>query len=519
MKNSTQTLLFTLALLVVSIPYVFAQNRQQDSLALVALYNTTDGPNWSVNTNWLQTGTTINQWYGVTVSGNRVVKLNLNNINLVGTLPAALGQLPLTHLYVQDNHLSGGIPAFPNADFNNADFRTNNFSSIDGDIGCSGGSKLYFSRNQISDISSFNIVGNNNVSWLALDNNQLLPSALSAPAFSLGSNIKILKLNNNSTLNTLYPQQGFFTDNSLDRLDISHCNFYGPLPRSSANCQYEYFIASNNQFEETLDYDDTIFHSNSTAYGIHFANNKLSGAIPINLFTSTSAELNVSNNSFSQPIIRDTIKPLFIFNVRNNNFTYQSFDAIYKAPLSLFYFFPQARISAHSDTISLGDTLCPQYTEHSLDNYQWYWYDFSINWWTYITTGECYTPTSPGKYIQLVTNPIWGNYMLTDSIIVIDTSSAKKAPRTSNTGANDQVISLYPNPSGGEIHLESTSPNDLLNISVSNLQGALILQASGTTYQVENSLQDWTVNATGGLYFIKLTNDNINEIITLSLVK
>ena len=41
-----------------------------DSLALVALYDSTDGDNWTTNTNWL-TGP-VSSWYGVTVSNGRV---------------------------------------------------------------------------------------------------------------------------------------------------------------------------------------------------------------------------------------------------------------------------------------------------------------------------------------------------------------------------------------------------------------------------------------------------------------
>ena len=42
----------------------------QDSLALVALYNSTDGPNWTDNSNWLSG--TVDSWYGVNLC--RVLK-------------------------------------------------------------------------------------------------------------------------------------------------------------------------------------------------------------------------------------------------------------------------------------------------------------------------------------------------------------------------------------------------------------------------------------------------------------
>ena len=53
-------------------------DRQADSLALVELYNSTNGPGWTNNDNWL-TGS-IDTWYGITVSGDRVTEINLYRI-------------------------------------------------------------------------------------------------------------------------------------------------------------------------------------------------------------------------------------------------------------------------------------------------------------------------------------------------------------------------------------------------------------------------------------------------------
>ncbi len=90
----------------------------QDSLALVALYNATDGPNWTYNTNWLQPGKCLHEWDGVryldtgSFRSDRVWWLGLGNNNLVGSLPDEIGMLAgLTSLGLGDNHLSGALPA------------------------------------------------------------------------------------------------------------------------------------------------------------------------------------------------------------------------------------------------------------------------------------------------------------------------------------------------------------------------------------------------------------------------
>ena len=64
----------------------------QDSLALVAIYNATNGPNWSINDNWLTT-VPVKNWYGVTQLNGRIVELNLVLNGLYGYLPVEVGNL------------------------------------------------------------------------------------------------------------------------------------------------------------------------------------------------------------------------------------------------------------------------------------------------------------------------------------------------------------------------------------------------------------------------------------------
>lgn len=81
----------------------------EDLLALQDLYNATDGPNWTVNTNWL-TPLTEN-WYGVTITGGKVRSIVLPFNNLNGQLPPSLSSLnDLRVLDLGNNNLTGGIP-------------------------------------------------------------------------------------------------------------------------------------------------------------------------------------------------------------------------------------------------------------------------------------------------------------------------------------------------------------------------------------------------------------------------
>ena len=55
-----------------------------DRAALIALYQATDGPNWTNNTRWLS-DRPLDEWYGVTTDDNgRVTVLNLGENDLSG---------------------------------------------------------------------------------------------------------------------------------------------------------------------------------------------------------------------------------------------------------------------------------------------------------------------------------------------------------------------------------------------------------------------------------------------------
>lgn len=88
--------------------------------ALMAIYNSTNGPGWANNNGWADgaAGTSCNPcsgWYGVTCNGSgRVRQLLLNSNNLNGTIPADIANLDqLQTLRMFNNQLSGGIPALP----------------------------------------------------------------------------------------------------------------------------------------------------------------------------------------------------------------------------------------------------------------------------------------------------------------------------------------------------------------------------------------------------------------------
>jgi len=89
---------------------------QAECEALVALYESTDGGNWTNNTGWLTTNTPCS-WFGVTCESGNVSGLWMVNFqqgtgnNLNGPIPPEIGNLTaLEHLVMHNNQLSGPIP-------------------------------------------------------------------------------------------------------------------------------------------------------------------------------------------------------------------------------------------------------------------------------------------------------------------------------------------------------------------------------------------------------------------------
>jgi gliding motility-associated-like protein len=187
-----------------------AQVNVGDSLALVALYNVTDGPNWTNNTNWL-TGT-VDTWYGITVVSNRVAVINLSSNLLNGSIPSDLGTLSnLQQLRLEDNQLTGPIPS-----------ELGNLSLL---------TLLYLDNNQIAGTVPSELGNLSNLLRLQLDNNQLTGPV----PFELGNlnNLTQLYLNNNQFTGTIPSELGNL--GNLQRLWLSFNQLTGTIPSELGN--------------------------------------------------------------------------------------------------------------------------------------------------------------------------------------------------------------------------------------------------------------------------------------------
>ncbi|CAM9505455.1 unnamed protein product [Scytosiphon promiscuus] len=88
------------------------RSSSSEGLLLLELFASTNGLAWKKNTAW-GTSAPLEEWHGVSVDdAGRVVKLDLGNNELTGTIPARIGGLTaLDTLFLNGNKLSGPIPS------------------------------------------------------------------------------------------------------------------------------------------------------------------------------------------------------------------------------------------------------------------------------------------------------------------------------------------------------------------------------------------------------------------------
>lgn len=170
--------------------------------ALVALYNSTDGPNWTNNTGWLQT-TSPCSWFGIQCYTGSVIGIDLTENALTGTIPAVLGNLQaLSGLNLRYNQLNGPIPP------------------------------------QLGDIPVVN---------LNLRNNQLsgpIPPELGN--IRNGRSLVRLELNNNQLVGPIPPEVMTLADGSLRYLDLSTNQLTGPIPAEFTGDEIDFVFLYGN---------------------------------------------------------------------------------------------------------------------------------------------------------------------------------------------------------------------------------------------------------------------------------
>ncbi len=229
-----------------------------DRETLIAIYNATDGPNWTIQDNWLSEEP-IRTWFGITTNEmDRITRLHLANVGMTGPIPAEFGQLAhLDSLSIEVNDLTGSIPV-ELGQLERLELMNLSGNQLTGPIPAELGQltslkEMYLGVNRLSGTIPPELGQMSNIDRLALNNNDLSGSI---PA-ELGqlTNLESFSLNNNNLTGNIPAEIGqltklrglYLSENelegtvpgeigSLPRLSImkldGNADLSGPLPRS-----------------------------------------------------------------------------------------------------------------------------------------------------------------------------------------------------------------------------------------------------------------------------------------------
>ena len=424
MKNS-QTLLkvaFILVLILGMHQALSAQVTEQDSLALVALYNSTDGPNWTHNDNWLSGP--VSTWYGVTVSGDRVTGLDLTDNNLSGTIPPEISALTrLDFLILYENHLTGSIPP-----------EIGNLTHLE---------ILGLIDNQFDGSIPVEIGNLTNLAALYLDQNQL-SGTLPAEIGNL-TQLNRLSLAANQLTGEIPPEIGNLTN--LHLLFLSDNQLSGRIPTEMGRLtKLKTLSLYNNALSDTVKVN---FANLKNLKELHLNGNEFVGSLPAGLDSLPALQnLLLSNNRFTdlQNLSPDT--SLTRLHIGNNLFTFEDIEP--NVWVETFNYSPQDSVGEARDTtleqgasfemsVSVGGTA---------NQYQWMKDGDDIPG----ANGSTYTIASAGEndigdYVCKITNTLATQLTLYSRPIRVTVSGATGVSgRNTATPKEFALHQNYPNP-------------------------------------------------------------------------
>ena len=203
----------------------------RDRLALIAIYNATDGEAWRNGSRWLSEAP-LRSWFGVeTDADGRVTALKLRNNGLAGTLPPEIGDLTeLRELHLHYNRISGTIPPEIGnlTQLRDLQLYQNGFSGtippVLGDL--TGLTDLDLSYNELTGTIPHEIGNLVRLNTLYLEANSL--SGAIPPEIGNLTGLTLLWLHSNELSGSIPPELGNLA--SLERLALYNNDLTGAIP-------------------------------------------------------------------------------------------------------------------------------------------------------------------------------------------------------------------------------------------------------------------------------------------------
>ena len=513
---------YIIILVLLTSYYCKSQVIEQDSLALVAIYNSTNGDIWTNNNHWLNYP--VGLWFGIEVYNNRVVKINLNCNNLSGYIPAEIGGLDsLSCFSIYYNSIDSISPSTGNcAILDTLMISSNPIQFLPPEIGDLSNLKYFnFGNTEITSLPE-EIGGLTNLEYL-LGANGILPHIPE----SIGSMTSLkeidLSLNNISNL-----PSSIGNCTNLTRLQVN-ANEISSVPTEIGNLSnLEILILGGNNISELPEEIFTL----TNLWKLNFAANNLNNISPsignlVNLenfqffsneFESIPEEIGncvsldyingYSNKIGSLPLSLLDLPFVQTLYLRYNKLTFDDIEPL--VSINGFEYMDQDSIGYCIDTtLYLNDSFYIEIqTGGEFNQYQWFKNgDTIVGATNSFLEFQNLNYADSGEYHCIVTNTIATGLTLYSRVVtlyIID-------PLNISEEESDLSFYVYPNPSHDKIFIRTPEKNNFKNININfyNQYGGCV--KSHKTMN-SNLFEIDILELDKGLYLIQLINENNQAI-------
>lgn len=494
-----------------------------DSLSLVAIYNSTNGDNWTNNTNWLTEP--VYSWYGIEVIENDITQITLYDNNLKGTIPTEIGNFDsLEELIFGNDSLSGSIPneiGYMSQLTNLTIVGCKVSGAIPKEIeGLTNLVVLNLENNELTDSIPMQIGNLINLRALVLAKNQLSENIPK----EIGNLTKLYKLDLsfNQLAGSIPSTIGYLTE--LGHLYLHSNNLSGPIPTELGNLvnMNQLYLNENNlsgsipnEIGNLSIVNDLILSDNQLSgeipsgighlekvFNLFLSNNQLTGSIPEEIKNLTNLSgLTLSNNNLSGTITDSigNLENLTYLKLNQNNFT-GAIPSHFNKLINLKYFDISENNFSNLPNLASLTRLSTFITHHNKFTFE----DFKNTGLSFINSSSIYTPQDT---LKIDTSVIYVNEC--DQVVL----NCQNLISESITNP-DNKFSIYHN--GDLVYGWSSNPEYIISSFPANGKGIYSIKVRNNDYtyltlHTNNFLIDiLNYKPTD----IELSNDIINEDLT-----
>lgn len=486
-------------LTLTSFSIMSAQVNIQDSLALVALYDATNGDQWKNNTNWLFDP--VSTWYGITLQGDRVHLIHLYDNGLEGYIPDEIGELTgLVELDLSLASFTGGIPNvfwdMPN--FYQLSLRN---CGLTGEIpsslsSCSQFGRLNLTGNQLTGTIPPSLSACTDLIHLLLSSNNL--SGPFPPVIQSFEHLQQIEISRNDFTGTI--PDWIETLEDLWWLFIDDNHFSGTAPFLGDKPNLEYLYIGKNMLTGRL--EDILGAYPNLKY-CSIEDTQISGHLSTAHFNPQKIiRLEVENNqleSMDNFTAWQNQSGFQRLEVGNNRFDFDDLLPNSSIPSTRFFYSPQKQLGNDTIVALLPGEEYAIYSPMQDEDiqYQWYFNQMLIEGLeNYDLTLPPFTPELVGDFYFTATHDALPVLTLESGITTLVEGT------TSVDVLNTSKLSVFPNPATDNIIIQSEPFVPMMQLQLYTVDGKLLNNFPSQQARTIVSLEAYAP----GIYFLKWTH-------------